>query len=658
MSKIGALLLCIASLAILLPACAEKNDPFAVTGFSSLTIEKNETVRAVVSLNMADAEAHANEKAYIYELLPGEDLTALHGKVALKDAPIGTEMIFEFPLRDGEHTRLYSSFAVCYENGSLLLDSSRKIDNPEKLASCTSAFQGKYSPKGLLVSDVESAVSMGVTHAMLDVVLAELCGGSGSSYRFDGTEYTLSSSAINLLDRRVKEASDAGMQVSLRLIFDSTLTKEKSLSLLDFLTARYAGGALGTVTALFVEADGAKNAGELARLASVALVSNVKNGRVYVVCKETTVSGAEAFFLNVSKKIAEDGEIPWGAAVIPAVSNVLPWETSTNDTLDVQALSSLYETLQSYDSHPIYFALCDLRFDASDGDKQAVSLAYAYAKAIEAGTGLVYYGTQRGSNGLLNEMDEKRTSAEMFRRLDLGLDAAQIYLCQSTSLEAWETIKALKPSRTKVSGYASAGFGAGEQEPLFDFTGGSTLGFSAVGGAAEPESRPSAAWGTPVLYTWLHAAQGETGVRKLMANSSELDGASALSLQLLAQYNRAERCSITLRLVGCDTQGSTVSYESVGSFDGRKWQTVTFDISEFVANADLSQPCALTVLCEPGSDTDETFVLFLKGIYANYPQESSNMILPIVLTVAGVLIGFLLILILYRRARVIGRKRG
>jgi len=657
--KIGVLLFCIAALVLALPACAKKDDLFAITGLTSLTIEKNETVRAVVGLNMVDAEAHENEKAYLYELLPGEDLTSLGGKDPLDEATIDTEMVFEFPLQDGDRTRLYSMFAVCYENGRLLLEDAYPISNPEKLASCTETFRGDASPKGLCVSDVESAVGMDVSHAMLKVDVANLCNGSGENYSFDGKVYSVSSSALATLDRQVKQAYGAGMQVSLRLMFDSSVSRDASVALMDFLAERYADGDFGTVTAFFVEAEGAKNTAELAFFARTALVSHVKNGRVYVVCKDKTVSGASEFLQSVSARISDLGGFAWGAAVVPAASGTLPWEASAEDVLGLQALSSFYKTLYSYNHYPIYFAVCDLRFDEEDESIQAVSVAYAYAKAIEAGADQVYYGAQRGSNGLFTSIGTERLAADMYRRIDLGLNSEQIHLCKSASLEAWDVIEALKPSRKMLTGNGSTGFGVGDRKDLYDFTSGDTFGFSAVGGISEPQSRDSAAWGKPVLYTWLSAANDKTGVRKMLTDGTSLKDVSALTLQFLAQYDIVQQCSLTLCLSGTDENGVVLTYESSIGFEGTKWQTVTFDISEFVAAADLSQPCVLSVLCEPTSDTDENFVLFLKGIYANYPQSGTNMILPIVLTVLGVVAGFALILVLYHRARVHNRrKRG
>lgn len=656
--KIGALLLCAVVLVVLLPACAEKNDPFAITGLSSLTIEKNDTVRAVVSLNLTQAEAHANESAYIYELLPGEDLTSLGGKEALDEAKVGTNMTFEFSLRDGDRTRLYSTFAVCYENGLLLLDAAYPIGNPETLASCTTSFRGGASPKGLAISDVESAVGLGVSHAMFDVNAAAFDNGSGTTYQFDGKEYSVSAVALSALDRRVTTACLAGMQVSLRMIFDSSVSRENSVALLDFLTARYDGEEYGTVTALFVDAEGAENAAELSFYARTALISHVRNGRVYVVCKDKTASGASEFLKNVSTRIAQFGAFRWGVALDSICTNVLPWEPSAEDALDLLSLSDFYKETYSYDHPPIYLAICNLKFDEEDENGQAASVAYAYAKSVEAGADLIYYGAQNGDGGLFTAAGTERLAADMYRRIDIGLSSEQIYLCKSVSVDAWNTIESLRASRKILTGNGSTGFGVGEQKNLFDFTSGETFGFAAVGGLSEPQSRDSAAWGKPVLYTWLNAAQEQTGVRKMMENGLRLKDATALTLQLLAQYDIAEPCVLTLCLSGMDENGAAVSYESSIKFEGKKWQTATFDISEFVASADLSQECVLTVFCKPTTDTDENFVLFLKGVYAYYPQGGTTMILPIVLVAVGAVLGFALIVVLYLRARVHKRKRG
>ena len=662
MLKIGAMLLCIILLTALLPACAKENDPFTITGFPSLTIEKNNTLRAVVNLSIADVEAHAGEKVYVYEVLPGEDWIVYNKSEPVGEAEIGSEMVFEIPLYDGEHTRLYSSFVVCYENGKPLMEQARAIDNPGQLASCNVVFDGAMSPKGLSVSDVDTAAMLGTTHAMLNVSISALCSGWGESYRFDGEEYTYSSSSLKTLDNQVRDAYAAGMQTSLRMNFDSIGTKT-ALAVLDFLATRYSNEDFGVVTAFFVEASSTRVASSVAVFANTALASNVKNGRVYVVCNATDIDQAEAFYATVANRISSLGDFSWGAAISLSDldSTYLPWEQSEKGGVDLHSLSNLVERVTDLKGGPSYLAVCDLNFDATDENLQATSLAYAYAKAIEAKVGLVYYDSQMGDCGLFDSKGRARASAEIFQHIDIGLGAAQTYLCKSVSDTAWNTISLLKPTRTHLSGNGGTGYGVGKQEMLFDFSDGKTFDFISIGGVGAPQIRDSDAWKKPVLYTWLNPQEGLNGIRALMEDGQALSNASAITFRFLAQYKEiaAESCKLTLCLMGADVNGATVTYEADASFRAKKWQTLTFDVSDFTARADLSRPCSISVLCEPSVECNENFVLFFKDISAFYPQDNGGIFLPVILlTLAGILIGFLLIFIMYRRVRIFRRRRA
>ena len=643
--------LCITLCGGMLASCTASPDPTASSAFQALRLDGKGNLTAEVSLDLREVQAHTGQKAYLYELLPGEELSALTDKQPVAEAKVASSVRFQFSLTEGEHTRLYSTFVLGYSDGTLLPSLCRVPENPETIASSTVSFLWSTDPKGLALSDAADAAALGCPHGMVEVHFSSLLSASDLTHSFRGTEYALSGSTVTALDQQIRSATDAGLQVSLRITPDSG-SEAQQTALLDFLTARYAGGEHGSITAIFADfstLDAAVDrAARFVTLAQRALGSRVENGRVYAMAPQADVEGTKQFFEALGNAIGGVTSMSWGAAVTLAESDSEPWDASDEALITPKTLSTFFTALRAQKHHPTWLALCDLSFDSlGDEALQAVSYAYTYAQASAAGAGLIYCKQNALSD----------TEAEFFAEIDTGLNASLSSVCQSVSAEAWTSISKLTPTRKTLSGIGSYGSVSGTRTALFDFTSGDCFGFSAVGSISAPESHLSKTWNAPVLYTWLNTSHNETGVQKVLSNGTALKGATALSAQVLAQYASSESCTLTLRLQGMDTQGKLLTYQSQATVAGGRWQTATFQISPFLAEADLSRPCVLTLLTSPieknaenseNTENGENFVFWVKALWTVVPVADYSMLTPILLTVGGVGVTFLLIFLLYR----------
>ena len=656
-----ALILTLVLCLCLFPAC-QKNDPLAQNGITSILFEKNKKrAVATVTLDARTLEAHTGEVASLYELLPGENTADLAGREPIAVSGVKGTMTFGFPLETQEHTRLYSTFVVGFEDGSFLSVNGKRIENPQALADNTQSFLWSASPKGLVSDNVDHAAALGAMHTMLELSLTDLSDGS-DSFRFGTVDYTYRADTVAALDRSVLSATNAGLQVSLKLQLDCTLSVAHVTALLDLLTSRYAGGERGLVSAIFLEVDkdtSPADAAELCRVANQALRFRVANGRVYIVSNADTLTDAQVFFSDVQHALALSGAPEWGAAVKPQIDlAAIGTDTENADLLTPQKLALLSSYLFSSPANgrASYFAVTDLALSAEDEDVQAASLAYTYRACVAAKAGLIFYASHMNdAYGLCSSAGVERRAADVFATVDTGLSSDDQLLCSTLLGDAWTSLPATKETRRVSVGAAVLGTGGFAEIPLFDFTTAETYGFTGVESATQPISRNSAYFRCPVLYTWLKPSQSTAaGIRKTMENGAALDRAMSISVNLLTQAPNATACTARLRLDGYATDGTLLTHLSELAIENGSWQTVTFQISEFVAAADLSAPCTLTLTVEPDETVDEEYVLWVRYMDVRAPQQGIDRVFSIALIVGGVLIGFLGVFIIYHKT---GNKR-
>ncbi len=649
MLRAVALILCLVCCFSLLPACKTAS-PLVGTALASLTLNaEKKQVTATVTLNSRDLEAFSGKEIALYELRPGETVAALTDAEPLSTRKASSEIKLTFPLFDGERSRLYSSFLVKLPDGSWLSEEGHTIENPSALATDKTAFLWTGVPKGIWNCDADEAAEAGAMHIGYEVQVSSLLNGD-AVFAFCGSSYYYNTAELSRLDHSIKKATEAGLQVSLLIDFDTLPSEAHSAALLVLLTSRYNGGEHGRVSALFLDVTGsdAAQAAAVCRFAWVALSSQLQNGRIYL-HNAGSLEEAEIFFSAVSALLAED-KLSWGASV-----------AVTEDT-DASLLPALSASLLSSSraGHASYFAVGAISSSLDEALEngeylQAAAFADAYLWAAKAGAGLICYTAAYGDENGLRAADGSLSKlTETFAEIDRGLSEEDSEAFAALIGERWEARGKIAETRKELTGVAGLGLGSLQSKPLFDFTAGeSSYGFSGVGALTDPALRNSAALSAPVLYTWLEpTADGISGVRKLLPKASALSGAVSLSASLLTQIPEVSSAKVRLRLDGMTTDGKLLSYTASAEIKNNAWQTVTFQIADFLAEADLSRPCLLTLTAESDAPAEESadrsYVMWLEAIDLRVPANGIGNRMPLILTAVGLLLGFLAVLVLSR----------
>ena len=650
------LFLCLLLLLPMTVSCTERSSPLTSNGIRSVTLNARGKLEIPVTMNSHLLEEHKGQKLCLYELLPGEQLADLATKTPVAEKKVSASVQFRLPLEENGTTRLYSSFVVAFSDGTLLASTPVSVGNPEFLATDTARYPDFGSPKGLTVENAAPDPSLGATHALLSVRLSELLGGS-DVLSFGTKEFSYSALRLEQLDREVRAANEAGMTVSLGLTVDAIPSFEALTALLDLLAARYVkDSSFGRVVAWMLLFDGSLEATDTAsvvRLSTLSLRSRYANARVYAVAALESLSATLSFFTELHKSLSAKGSMEWCAGVAPLPSTD-PWTVTNDDRMTVDKLPEVLKFLSSSElkNRPARLAVCGLRFAAVDEEKQAAALAYSYRLALANGAHTVFYGAQNDDvYGLLDGEGNRRRAADLFTDQDLGLSAEDVALCDRFSGGAFSTLPATV-SRRELSGSAANGNDGMEITPLFDFSKNDTHGFTAVGGWSTPECKESVSLGYPVLYTWLAHEKGQAqGVRTVLENGRALEDAFSVSARFLLQNRTAETSDVTLVLEGVTKNGTRLSWSATTKVSNGSWQTATFYISNFAAEADLSQPCTLTLLTsaeEEGEEGEELrYLLWLDTLGLRYPKANPTASLFLPILGGGLLLGLVLTLSTY-----------
>ena len=651
-------LLMITLLVCPLSACQRKTDPLAKSGFSSLTIGKKNRINAEITLDSRDLQTHAGQAIFLYELSPEEDLTALGSKEPLDSARVASNVTLSTDLTDGDRSRLYSRFFAVFSDGTMLSTDGFWIENPQVLATNQSEFLWSGSQKGISISDPNLAVGLGSMHMMLSTSISKLTSNATESFVFNGATYPISPDALTELDKQVLDAMQAGMQVSLTLTPD-TSSRGQAVALIDLLTTRYSTADHGTITALFLDTDASASIRDvelLCRTTNQAIRSRIANARVYVVSHFDTVTETKTFFSNLRLRLSLGGNINWGAAVRPVLSGQ-PWKKDTTDLMTAQRLGELSQFLffENNDTPATWFAVCGISFLSENAEEQAVAFAYTYREAITAMATLIYYDATDVNANLFDEDGKERRIASVFSNIDTALSQEDELLCQKTVGNSWTKTIAGLESRKKLTGIVSIGSAGFEEKSLFEFHDNELHGFTAINGTT-PRILNSTAWNAPVLSTWIDAkATAAGGFRTELKDGSALDGVISLSTWLLtAQAGDASHCTVRLILEGEAKNKQRLTYSADIEVAHGEWQLITFQIADFVTEADLSRPIYVSLTTTPNTMPEEDYVFYVKDLYVRTPQTGCGTLLPTLSIVACVAVSTIVILLIYRRS---SRKR-
>ena len=88
---------------------------------------------------------------------------------------------------------------------------------------------------------------------------------------------------------------------------------------------------------------------------------------------------------------------------------------------------------------------------------------------------------------------------------------------------------------------------------------------------------------------------------------------------------------------------SATALASAGS-----WQTVTFDISAFVAEVNPDAPITVTVLTSSDATENEQFVLWVHSLYTSTPEAFPEFLIPAASAACGFVLGFAFFYVIYR----------
>jgi len=311
---------------------AEDTEPVDFDGVSSVTVNKKGS-RLSVETKLSDSFLDANRKAtvYLFELAPGQSVSDLASLTPVASFRASASHKHSLSL-----TSLFCGYIIALRNNDGAyspIGAPRYVENPTLLASNTDAYPQARSIKGLDVTSVSDALTLGISHAVLDVAVETmfaLDSASAIPYDLCGMTYYFDRTAVEALDDKVSALSENGVLVYLRPLLDTPAadlpqqlrclgyetapaaphysirvdTPESATmmaSLLSFLAARYAaedgehgfcgsfiiGNAVNLPTSNYATAPQVTMAAHvqgyayLLRMAHTAMTSVYSNGRVY-----------------------------------------------------------------------------------------------------------------------------------------------------------------------------------------------------------------------------------------------------------------------------------------------------------------------------------------------------------------------------------------
>ena len=200
------------------------------------------------------------------------------------------------------------------------------------------------------------------------------------------------------------------------------------------------------------------------------------------------------------------------------------------------------------------------------------------------------------------------------------------------------------PTKTIV-GYGSVGEGIGKQTTVVDFANEALGGFAPFSGNESLAFGNSTSWQASVLKTHLAAPGTEAGIKKTFSDASVFKKTNTLSVEVIAQ---ASSYLVTLRLSGVDQNGSPLTFEARMNATTNHWQTITFDISDFVDLIDTNAPVSITLLASANSEESVGAEWMIKSIYLNTPEAFPEYLISTLCAVGGFAIGFVFFFMIYR----------
>ncbi|MFN7139033.1 MAG: DUF5722 domain-containing protein, partial [Limisphaerales bacterium] len=157
----------------------------------------------------------------IVELDPNEATRSALRKSSLSDIEKKGRRTIKVSRFDGKRDRIYSAFVAVNEEKPL--GAKRFVEEWKAVSEFNEPYPKTSSKKGLQVQMVEDAIALGVKHAALNLNFGNIISLRGSTndipFQMDGRTFHFRRGAVEGFDRRVKTLSDAGMTVTLILLY-------------------------------------------------------------------------------------------------------------------------------------------------------------------------------------------------------------------------------------------------------------------------------------------------------------------------------------------------------------------------------------------------------------------------------------------------------
>lgn len=202
---------------------AAEDDAPLIEGVSSVVINKKATrVSVTVTLSEEFRDAHPKTDLHVFRLAPGRtaaDLAVLTPEATFR---VTSRRKLSLPL-----VSVYDCYvaAIKAADGSYtVVGHTRYIENVDTLATVTEPYPDALSIKGLQVSSVSDALSLGVSHAVLPLPIETVFASAGPDaipYDAGGVTYHFDRSALLSLDDKISSLSREGVRVYLRIQLDT-----------------------------------------------------------------------------------------------------------------------------------------------------------------------------------------------------------------------------------------------------------------------------------------------------------------------------------------------------------------------------------------------------------------------------------------------------
>ncbi len=417
MRKIFKKTLCIAVFllcALMLFSCGE--EAVEEGRMTAKLVLSGKEIKITAAFSAEVAESNRDKMLYLFELVPGNDINDIQKLSPIAQANFGSTVSFTVPFSDGGAQRIASGFVVAVFDGArntyeTVNDCVAYIANPEELAINRDEYPQTHSIKGVYAENLTDAVTLGVSHAVVDLAIEDylLLSGSASSvsHNFGGESYYFDRDAVELLDKKIKSYSELGINIYLRVYLGSAYSEldegyrvlsypstEKGRryysinvndptaakafgAFVDLITERYTrkdklygfapslilgrgenSAHLGNSQSELLAGEYVKDYAVAARMAYNILLSNYANGRFYISTDKyfSSSRGAEHmsatnFLTAFSGEARRQGDYAWNLSTelsAPVATNDRIWyDTENTAVLTPNNLSDLTSGLLS-----------------------------------------------------------------------------------------------------------------------------------------------------------------------------------------------------------------------------------------------------------------------------------------------------------------------